>query len=282
MVAQEVRQPEREAEHCGITDFQELQIDFVALSKHERKMSTKPRGTGQSARNTDTKNKRNTILPAPRSGSVVGIVDSYEACLKALRLPHGAVDFLEWRGDCLGYEIPKSKFPWIVTARHPAEGGKNSMSTAARRDLLLALVPAADIVDIEVRSLVSLHSVVSYANARGVLVMGSFHDFNKTPTLSRLRDIILRAEDQGASAVKIAAHTETPADVARLLDLFSLSRLPLAVMGMGPLGMASRVVLGSCGSLFNYGWLHEPNVFGQWAAKDLAAILRQCSVQDRD
>lgn len=146
----------------------------------------------------------------------------------------------------------------------------------------MALVPVADIVDIEVRSLVPLHSVVSQANARGVLVMGSFHDFHKTPTLPRLRDIILRAEDQGASAVKIAAHTETPADVARLLDLFSLTRLPLAVMGMGPLGMASRVVLGSCGSVFNYGWLHEPNVSGQWAAKDLAGILRQCSIQDRD
>jgi 3-dehydroquinate dehydratase-1 len=65
-----------------------------------------------------------------------------------------------------------------------------------------------------------------------------------------------------------------------LLDLFSISRLPLAVMGMGPLGMSSRVLLANCGSVLNYGWLHTPNVPGQWAAIELAKILRQCLGQD--
>lgn len=245
-------------------------------------MSTKPHGTGERARDASAKTHRNTTLSALRPGSVVGIVDSLEACHKALRLPQGAIDFLEWRADCLGIEIPSARFPWIATARHPAEGGKNSMSTAVRRDLLSALLPATKIVDIEVRSLAPLRSVVSQANDSGVLVLASFHDFKKTPALARLRDVIHRAEDQGANAVKIATHTETPADVARLLDLFSLSRLPLAAMGMGPLGMASRIALASCGSVLNYGWLHEPNVPGQWAARELAEILRQCSTQDRD
>jgi 3-dehydroquinate dehydratase-1 len=259
-----------------------LQIDFVSLSKHEGKMSIKAHGNGERTRDASAATHRNATLSALRPGSVVGIVDSLEACHKALRLPQGAVDFLEWRADCLGSEIPRSKFPWIITARHPAEGGKNSMSTAVRRDLLSALLPVTNIIDIEVRSLAPLRSVVTEANASGVLVLASFHDFKKTPALARLRDIIHRAEDQGANAVKIAAHTETPADVARLLDLFSLTRLPLAVMGMGPLGMASRVVLAGCGSVLNYGWLHEPNVPGQWAARELVKILRQCSVQDRD
>ena len=274
-------EPECEAKKSGVAHLEELQIDFVALSKHEGNMSTKSRSTGRIATDTSAKPKRNTIVSVFKPGAVVGIVDSPEAARKAARLPKGAVDFLEWRADCLGCAIPNAKFPWIITARHPIEGGKNAMSSAARRDALSSLLPVAAIVDIEVRSLVSLQSVVQQAKVSRVPVLASFHDFKKTPSAARLREVIRQAEDCGANAVKIAAHTASPADVARLLDLFSLSRLPLAVMGMGPLGMSSRVLLANCGSVLNYGWLHAPNVPGQWAARELAKILRQCSGQDR-
>ena len=207
---------------------------------------------------------------------MVGIVDSPSALRSALNLPTGAVDFLEWRADCMGSAIRDAKVPWIVTARHPLEGGKNSMSSAERRDVLTSLVPSAAIVDIELRSLPLLRAVVSRAKESGSAVLASFHDFNKTPSPVRLRDLISRAVDEGASAVKIATHTSSPADLANLLNLFSISRLPLAVMGMGPLGMASRVLFASCGSVLNYGWLHAPNVSGQLAAKDLRGILNQC------
>lgn len=245
-------------------------------------MSTKHRAIGEDATDTSAKPKGNTRLSALVPGGVVGIVDSPEASRKGLRLPKGAVDFLEWRADCLGGEMPKADIPWILTARHPAEGGKNSMSSESRKATLLALLSKAAIVDIEVRSLAPLRSVVQRAKESRVVVLASFHDFKKTPSLSRLRDVFLRAEDQGADAIKIAARTESPADVARLLGLFSISRLPLAVMGMGPLGMSSRVLFANCGSVLNYGWLHAPNVPGQWNARELAKILRQCADQDLD
>jgi 3-dehydroquinate dehydratase-1 len=243
-------------------------------------MTNKHRAYGEHASHTSAKPKRNTIFSVFKPGAVVGIVDSPEAFRKAVRLPEHAVDYLEWRADCLGVEMPNSKFPWIVTARHPYEGGKNSMSTAARRRVLTALLPMAAIVDIEVRALSSLQSLVRQANESLVPVLASFHDFKKTPSLARLSEVIRQAEDRGVDALKIATHTATPADVARLLDLFSITRLPLAVMGMGPLGMSSRILLANCGSVLNYGWLHAPNVPGQWAARELAEILRRCSYQD--
>ena len=245
-------------------------------------MSTKPHGAGQVSTDTAVTSKRNAILSIFKTGSVVGIVDSVEAARKAARLPDGAVDFLEWRADYLGCAIPNAKFPWIITARHPMEGGKNSMSSAARRDMLSSLLPVAAIVDIEVRSLVSLRRVVHQAQDSRVPVIASFHDFKKTPSAARLREVIRQAEDHGANAVKIATHTTSPADVARLLDLFSTSRLPLAAMGMGLLGMASRILFANCGSVLNYGWLHAPNVPGQWAAKELREVLSHCAGQDRN
>jgi 3-dehydroquinate dehydratase-1 len=95
--------------------------------------------------------------PNPMAGvmspAVVGIVDSPAALRTAGRLRRGEVDFLEWRADFLGTGIVKSKIPWIVTARHPAEGGQNAMSATARREALLELLPAAALVDVEIRSL---------------------------------------------------------------------------------------------------------------------------------
>jgi len=156
------------------------------------------------------------------------------------------------------------------------------MSLTARRQALAVLLPSAAIVDIEVRSIASMGVIVHQARQASVLVLASFHDFQKTPALVRLRDVVRRAQDYGADAIKIAARTSSPGDVARLLELFSISRLPLSVMGMGPLGMASRVLFANCGSVLNYGWLDAPNVPGQWSAKDLRAILRQCAAQDPD
>jgi len=226
--------------------------------------------------------ERNIIVSTLNLGSVVGIVDSPRARSKALRLQAGAVDFLEWRSDSLGCDIPEARFPWIVTARHPSEGGNNSMSLTARRQALSVLLPHAAIIDIEVRSIASMGVIVQKASEASVLVLASFHDFQKTPTLTRLRDVVRQAQDYGADAIKIAARTSSPGNVARLLELFSMARLPLSVMGMGPLGMASRVLFANCGSVLNYGWLDAPNVPGQWSAKDLRAILSQCSGQYPD
>jgi 3-dehydroquinate dehydratase-1 len=216
-----------------------------------------------------------TPMPGGTSPAVVGIVDSPAALRAAERLGRGEVDFLEWRADFLGTGIVKSKILWIVTARHPAEGGQNAMSAAARREALLELLPAAALVDVEIRSLGGMTKVLSEARKAGVGVIASFHDFQKTPSSARLQALVKQASDAGADVLKIATHTNTPGDVARLLDLLETAPRPLAVMGMGPLGMASRVMLAAAGSVLNYGWLHQPNVTGQWSAKDLRGILKK-------
>ena len=217
-------------------------------------------------------------LKVSNACAVVGIVDSAEAVSAAKRLPQGGVDYLEWRADFLGEKIPKSPIPWIITARHPLEGGKNALTQARRRELLLSLLPTAALVDIEVRSLAGLKDVVACAQSNGIGVIASFHDFEKTPETSRLRDVIRRAKDAGATLVKIAARTTTPKDVSRLLDLWNGTPLPLAIMGMGPLGMSSRLLFANCGSALNYGWLHSPNVPGQWSAAELRTLISKIGV----
>ena len=215
----------------------------------------------------------------PPISAVVGIVDSPEALRKATKLPAGSVDFLEWRADCLrpGLQIPASRFPWILTVRHPLEGGANELPLPHRRAIFSELLPATALVDIELRSFPSLATVLDDARRRKVRVVASFHDFKKTPPAGKLRDVAARAHDAGADILKIATRTGTPGDVCRLLECFAFSRLPLAVMGMGPLGFSSRILFAHSGSVLNYGWLHRPNVPGQWSALEMKRILKSAA-----
>jgi len=229
-----------------------------------------------SKRGASRRKKNQRFFVGSPASAVVGIVDSAEAvkAVKAARrLTTKEVDFLEWRADFLGTGIVESKIPWIVTARHPAEGGQNAMSLSARRETLLELLPAAALVDLEIRSLRGMKEVLTEARKAGVGVIASFHDFQKTPSASRLEDLVKQACDAGADVLKIATRADSSADVARLLNLLERSPLPLALMGMGRLGMASRVMLAAAGSVLNYGWLHRPNVTGQWSARELRGIL---------
>jgi len=215
--------------------------------------------------------QKNKLSKSP----VVGIVDSHVALSAALGLPAGALDYLEWRADCLpaDLQIPPVRFPWILTVRHALEGGKRKLSATQRREIFAALLPAAQAVDIELRSFVSLAGMTDSARSRNIRVIASFHDFKKTPPCGKLRDLAARASDAGADIFKLATRTESPADVCRLLDLFQVSPLPLAVMGMGGLGFGSRILFAQCGSVLNYGWLHRPNVPGQWSALELKRLL---------
>lgn len=225
---------------------------------------------------SDPTTRQNIIRPRDTTPRVVAIVDSPRAASLAKRLPKGIADHLEWRADHLGDAIFPAALPWIVTARHPAEGGAGHLSTAARRALLESLLPHAAIMDIEIRSLTAMRHLADEARAAGVSVLASFHNFSRTPSARALATTARKAMDAGADMLKVATTAHSAADIANLLSLLDRPRLPTAVMAMGPLGMASRPLFASAGSVLNYGWLDQPNVPGQWSARDLASIIERC------
>lgn len=217
----------------------------------------------------------------PSRPSVVGIVDSPTALSAARRLKKGAVDFLEWRADAWGNSnipvLPGRR--WILTARDPQEGGIGSLEPGARKLLLAAGLEHCHLVDIEVRNLQRFSEVVAGAHSLGRAVIGSFHDFRGVPSPRRLADVVARAEEGGADMIKLAMTPREPAQVARLLEAFALSPLPVAVMGMGPYGLSARLLCAQCGSVLNYGWMAAPNVPGQWAASELSELFFRMSLR---
>lgn len=164
----------------------------------------------------------------------------------------------------------------LLTARHPAEGGQGAEDAAGRAALIEPLLDLAALVDIELRSAMEMRELIQKAHGKGVQVMGSFHDFQATPGDEVLRGAIGFGQPAGLDAVKIATFLNTQEDLARLMKLTSEThRLRLSVMGMGPLGRVSRLVLAKCGSLLNYGFIGAANAPGQWPAARLKELLAE-------
>lgn len=166
--------------------------------------------------------------------------------------------------------------PILITARHPFEGGEQDLSADARCALLESHLDVAALMDVELRSAGDMLPIMRKAQAKGVSVIGSFHDFQSTPGDDVLRGAVDLALQFRFDAVKVATMLQTPADLARLVALVATERrLPVSVMGMGPLGRASRLVLAKCGSVLNYGYLGSSNAPGQWPARRLKELLQE-------
>ena len=228
---------------------------------------------------TDRKNSSDLM----KAGTIVGTVHSSESLRAARRIGAGALDLLELRVDHFAAApAPLLKaaaalsLPSIITVRHPAEGGKHALSLARRRALYAQFLPHAAAIDVELRSIRALASVVQDARAHGVRIIVSFHDFRATPSLARLREITRRAIAAGADVVKIAARADTCAELQRLLGLFTTkSPRPLSVMAMGRFGKVSRLLFAQAGSVLNYAYLGTANASGQWSALEFRRRLAE-------
>jgi 3-dehydroquinate dehydratase-1 len=186
------------------------------------------------------------------------------------------LDTIKLSKDEIAALADRISLPLILTARHPDEGGQGSADPAQRSALLEAHLDRAAFIDIELRSALDMQPLIRKAQSRRVGVIGSFHDFGGTPSDEILRGAVDMALQFNFDVVKIATTLRAPGDLARLLQLVeSVKRPPLSIMGMGPLGRASRLVLAKCGSILTYAHLGESNAPGQWPARQLKALLRE-------
>lgn len=220
-------------------------------------------------------------MTMPRVAQIVGVIFSRADLQRAIRMRNPS-DFFELRLDALAGSVEtvreaigKLPAPFIITARHPREGGANQLSSRERRELLFAFLPHAACLDIELRSARALDSVLQAARAEKISVIISFHDFRGTPGAARLDEILRKAQLLGPDFVKIATRTDTPAELNRLLDFFERSRHSrnIVLMGIGKLGRKSRLELARRGSALNYGHLGISRVAGQLSVAELRRAL---------
>lgn len=197
---------------------------------------------------------------------VVGTISKAETLAQ---LPTRDCDIIELRLDLIGAAALRPlDQPVIATIRLASEGGQWTESDEARFPLFDAALEQCTAADIECRSaLLEKVSALAVRHQKALIV--SYHDFERTPPLAELRQVMSQAANYG-TVVKIATLTKTEDDVAILRALFQENcSAALCVLGMGPLGPQTRTELPRLGSCLTYGYLDEPVAPGQPAARDL-------------
>jgi 3-dehydroquinate dehydratase-1 len=204
--------------------------------------------------------------------------DLFELRLDRLVRPDSRGDSMAAAIDRLKTKISKLRAPLIVTARHPMEGGANRLSSRQRYNLLAAFLSRARYLDVELRSVPYLHSLLRLARKQNVRRIISVHYLKSTPSPGQLRDKARAAKTYGADIFKVATRTDTPAQLTRLIDFAAARNLDVAVsaMGIGKLGAASRVLLACCGSALVYVSLGRSDIEGQISLEQFRALLAPC------
>jgi 3-dehydroquinate dehydratase-1 len=213
---------------------------------------------------------------------IVAVISSRTDLARAARM-RNPPDFFELRLDAAARRIRelenalgRLRAPLIITARHPKEGGLNQLSARERRDLLRQFLPHAACMDVELRSAGPLRPVLDHARARNVRIIISYHNFGHTPAATRLDQIARASQSLGADFLKIATRTDTPAQLARLVDFFERQRgkTEISAMGMGRLGRISRLEFVRRGSALNYAHLGTRQTAGQLSLPELRRALK--------
>ncbi len=193
------------------------------------------------------------------------------------------VDFLELRVDLFREtEIGHSRrqfekrrrlrIPLILTVRNQkSEGARQETSDAEKWDLLKALVPVTDWVDIEMSSQLCAKTV-ALARSLNKKVLISAHDFNRIPPLEQL---LKKALSTRADLVKIAACANSPADFMRMMEFtHQHAKQPIVTMCVGQWGPLSRLMLPAVGSRWVYTFLSQSTAPGQLDIKTLQSHFK--------
>jgi 3-dehydroquinate dehydratase-1 len=176
--------------------------------------------------------------------------------LEAAKSVEPLVDLFEVRIDLIGDGwrglARQLKKPWVACNRSADEGGSWEGSEAKRREeLLSALELGASIIDIEL-TMGNRQEMVQLIKKRAQCLL-SFHDFEKTPSLDRMRELIQKQLEAGADICKVVTTAQKFEDNLAVLQLIAdFPKARVVAFAMGPLGFISRIMCPLVGGDFIY------------------------------
>jgi 3-dehydroquinate dehydratase-1 len=214
---------------------------------------------------------------------IVGVVSQADTLRRLATSTERECDLVEVRMDLIGTDTPgwladaqaieARGLPVIFTLRLKEEGGQWDQADESRLPLFEQALRHLSAADIELRSpLVEQVSALARQHQRALIV--SHHDFQRTPPLGELKEIMARAAKYG-TVVKVVTFTTNKTDIATLRALLHEEcPVPLCLIGMGPFGAQTRVEFPKLGSCLTYGYLDAPVAPGQISAGELTQLLR--------
>jgi 3-dehydroquinate dehydratase type I len=157
------------------------------------------------------------------------------------------------------------------------EGGRFRGSEEERLSVLHTALEFSDYVTLELNTGKKMRDgLIGSAKRKGVKVIVSYHDFEKTPSLEEIRRIISSEKSCGADVVKIAFKAENEEDVLNTLHpIVEEKHTPVIAVSMGEQGKPSRILGPLLGGFLTYGFPdgRKPSAPGQFSVGELTRIL---------
>jgi len=209
-----------------------------------------------------------------------------ETVTEALKLVEKAenrgADFIEIRLDTMkDYSelsaIPAcSKLPMIATNKSVKHYGKFLGSETERKQTLLnAAEKGFEYVDLDL-STSKLESIISDVHSMGVKSIISFHDFNETPSLAKLEEILKKEIASGADVCKVVTTAKSVDDNPIVLNFVSKASKSAKTVCfcMGELGKTSRLLSPLFGGFFTFASLEKgkETAAGQLTIQEMRAV----------
>ncbi|BDZ69302.1 type I 3-dehydroquinate dehydratase [Methanobacterium ferruginis] len=201
-----------------------------------------------------------------------------EVAREAIKLE---ADLVELRIDALLDPDPQEvihlmeeiNYPLIATNRMREEGGYFRGSEDLRTEILIETADHADYIDIELQTEEKYRSqVVSVAKSTII----SYHDFQRTPHLKELMEVVKREKEVGNIA-KFAVMPQNMQDTLNVLEVVNQTEDAIGI-AMGKLGKYTRVVTPLLGSPITYASLKKGSAPGQMDINDTREIIEKLMV----
>jgi 3-dehydroquinate dehydratase-1 len=209
------------------------------------------------------------------------------------------VDFFEGIGDTAhvvdalaALKQAAAGIPILFTRRSLREGGERIALSESEVVALYRAVCASgdvDIVDFEMgNDPADVKAVREMSRAKGIKLILSFHDFQRTPSAEGLEQRFAQAASLNADIAKVAVMPQGMDDVLTLLSATLRAGkaldIPLVSMSMGRLGAITRMCGWAFGSAMTFAVGEASSAPGQMAIEDVdaALVLLQKAIRPQD
>lgn len=205
-----------------------------------------------------------------------------------------SADLVEWRVDwyesvfdieavkTVAGELRKvlGEIPLLFTFRTKNEGGEKEITLEQYKELLLSVASTSfvDMIDVEVFMDANSKDFIDELKEKNVKVVGSNHDFEKTPEKEEIIRRLCYMQEIGVDIPKIAVMPQTKRDVLTLLSatqemVSEHADRPIVTMSMAGMGAVSRIAGEVFGSSITFGAMQKASAPGQINVEELKKIL---------
>ncbi|XP_047338252.1 bifunctional 3-dehydroquinate dehydratase/shikimate dehydrogenase, chloroplastic isoform X2 [Impatiens glandulifera] len=221
--------------------------------------------------------RNSTLICAPL------MADSVDRMVKDMyRAKTSGADVVELRLDSLKNFNPRRDIetlikscplPTLFTYRPTWEGGQYDGDENSRLDALrFAMETGADYIDVELQVAPEFTKSLLGKKPAKCKIIVSNHNYQITPSVEDLGNLVVRIQAAGADIVKFATTAVDVTDVARVFQIIVHSQVPIIGLVMGERGLMSRILCPKFGAYLTFGTL-DPGVISAPGQPTIDALL---------